>query len=78
MVEGIYQHYKGNFYQVLMVGTHTENKESLVVYKPLEGSRVWVRPLDMFQENVEIEGVTMPRFRRVEHPGILKILEEEQ
>lgn len=32
---GLYEHYKGNRYEVLGVGRHTEVDEYYVVYKPL-------------------------------------------
>jgi hypothetical protein len=60
---GIYQHYKGNKYQVLGVAIHSETLEELVIYKVLYGEGLtWVRPLKMFLENVEIEGNEVPRF----------------
>jgi hypothetical protein len=60
---GIYKHYKGNLYQVMEVATHSETLEKVVVYRPLYGERaLWVRPLAMFVEEVEINGVMVPRF----------------
>jgi len=60
---GIYRHYKGNMYHVHGVSTHSESLEKLVVYRCLYGERgLWVRPLDMFLETVEIDGVDIPRF----------------
>jgi hypothetical protein len=60
---GIYKHYKGNLYQVMEVATHSETRESMVVYRPLYGERaLWVRPLAMFTEEVEVNGVMVPRF----------------
>ncbi len=65
-VPGTYRHYKGNHYEVLMIGTHTETQEKLVIYKALyEPFEVWVRPLEMFLETVEVDGVVVPRFKRV-------------
>lgn len=60
---GIYKHYKGNLYQVMEVATHSETLEKVVVYRPLYGERaLWVRPLAMFTEEVEVSGVMVPRF----------------
>ena len=64
---GIYQHYKGKLYQVFHVATHSETQEKLVVYQCLYGDySMWVRPLDMFIETVEIEGETLPRFKLIQ------------
>lgn len=61
---GIYQHYKGQLYQVFSVATHSETEEKLVVYQCLYGDySMWVRPLTMFLETVEIEGEIVPRFK---------------
>lgn len=50
---GIYQHYKGQHYQVLYVATHSETEEKLVVYQCLyEDYSIWVRPLSMFTETI--------------------------
>lgn len=65
---GKYQHYKGNFYEVLDVVHHSETLEELVLYKALYENPVgemWVRPLSMFMEEVEVEGINMPRFKYI-------------
>ena len=50
---GIYQHYKGQIYQVFNVARHSETEEQLVVYQCLYGDySMWVRPLSMFVETV--------------------------
>jgi len=50
---GIYQHYKGQLYQVFNVATHSETEEKLVVYQCLYGDySIWVRPLTMFTETI--------------------------
>lgn len=60
---GKYKHYKGNLYEVIGVARHSETEEELVVYRALYGEYgLWIRPLSMFVENVEIDGVIMPRF----------------
>ncbi len=62
---GKYKHYKGKEYEVIGIARHSETLEELVVYKALyqpEGDNLWVRPLKMFMEEVEIEGKKIPRF----------------
>ena len=68
---GKYQHFKGNFYQVLHLAKHSENEEYMVVYQPLydnqDGMReIWVRPLSMFDEVIEREGKKLKRFSFIE------------
>lgn len=60
---GIYQHYKGPKYEVLDVVRHSETLEEMVCYKKLEDGGLWIRPLKMFLENIEINSKTTPRFR---------------
>lgn len=61
---GRYRHYKGNLYSVEGIATHSETEEAMVVYRPLYGEQsLWVRPLDMFIEEVEINGRKQPRFK---------------
>lgn len=61
---GTYEHYKGNKYRVIGVAKHSETLEEMVVYEALYGEGgLYVRPLDMFLENVEVSGETVPRFR---------------
>ena len=65
---GIYKHYKGKLYRVLGVAKHSETLEELVVYETLYDnptSKLWVRPKKMFEETVELEGKTMPRFKYI-------------
>ncbi len=62
---GIYKHYKGNLYQVLTIAKHSETLEDLVVYEALyenEMSQFWVRQVQMFEEEVEVDGKRMKRF----------------
>ena len=65
---GTYQHYKGNLYEVLEVAHHSETQEPLVVYRALYGEHgLWVRPLAMFQESIEVDGQEVQRFQYVGH-----------
>ncbi len=60
---GKYRHYKGNLYQVEGIATHSESEEKMVVYRPLYGDQsLWVRPLEMFTEEVELDGQKQARF----------------
>lgn len=64
---GIYRHYKNNLYQVIGVARHSETEEEHVVYRPLYGDRgLWIRPLAMFDETIEVDGRQIKRFTFVE------------
>lgn len=63
VVPGLYRHYKGQRYRVLGTALHSETEEALVVYQAMYGERgLWVRPLAMFTETVELDGEPIPRF----------------
>lgn len=60
---GRYRHFKGNEYLVLYNARHSETLEPLVVYQALYGERgIWVRPAGMWNEHVERDGYSGPRF----------------
>ena len=60
---GIYQHFKGHRYQLLYVARHSETLEDMVVYRALYGEGgVWVRPASMWNEHVDKNGYSGPRF----------------
>lgn len=61
--KGRYRHYKGNEYEVIGVAKHSETLEPMVVYKALYGDgEFWVRPLSIWNEKVNVNGVEMLRF----------------
>lgn len=63
---GKYKYYKGNEYEVIGIARHSETLEELVVYRALYGDGgMWVRPLAMFTEDVEVDSVKIPRFQFV-------------
>ena len=64
---GRYQHFKGQFYHIIDTVTHSETQETLVLYKPLYGEQaLWVRPINLFLEDVEHQGKIVKRFTFVE------------
>ena len=53
---GLYRHFKGMYYYVLDVATHSETSEQFVVYQKLYDQRyLYVLPLDMFLSYVDHE-----------------------
>lgn len=66
---GKYQHSKsGKYYEVIGIAKHSETLEEFVVYKALyknPTSKLWIRPLKMFLEKVDINGKAVPRFKFV-------------
>lgn len=55
-INGIYRHFKGDYYLVVDIGYDSETKEKVVVYRQLYGEgKLWIRPLDMFLSEVDHE-----------------------
>jgi hypothetical protein len=64
---GLYRHYKGPEYRVFGVARHSETEEEVVFYQALYGEYgLWVRPLSMFLQSVEVDGEQVPRFALVQ------------
>lgn len=60
---GKYRHFKGNEYEVIAIAKHSETLEEMVVYKALYGKNdIWVRPISMWDEEVEFNGLKVKRF----------------
>ena len=60
---GRYRHFTGKEYEVLGVASHSETLEPMVVYRALYGEGgLWVRPAAMWEEQVDREGYSGPRF----------------
>jgi hypothetical protein len=63
-----YRHFKGKEYLVLYLAKHSETLEDLVVYQALYGEQgIWVRPLEMFLEQVEVDGKLVNRFEECDY-----------
>ena len=66
MKKGIYEHYKGNKYEVIDTVRHSETEELMVLYRTMYGDEdLWVRPFNMFNETIEIDSKTVPRFKYI-------------
>ena len=66
VIPGRYRHFKGNEYTVVGTARHSESQDELVVYRQEYGDHsLWVRPLAMFTEIVEVDGREIPRFQFV-------------
>lgn len=66
IIGGLYKHYKGQHYKVLHVARHSEDLTNYVVYQALYGDfGVWIRPLDMFLEKIEVMGQEKLRFQYI-------------
>lgn len=55
----VYRHYKNLPYRFLNIVKHSETQEELVLYETLydnQGGRFWVRPKEMFFEDVTVAG----------------------
>jgi len=66
---GKYKHFKGKLYEVITIAKNSENPdEEFVVYKALyDNNQVWIRPLNMFLENVIVDNKEIPRFEFIEN-----------
>ncbi len=70
-VGAFFEHFKGKKYKILNIARHSETLGLCVIYQALYNSpefgdhSIWVRPLEMFLETVEINGKEVPRFRLI-------------
>lgn len=72
-LQGLYKHYKGKEYQTICLAKSSENPKNIFViyqamYKDDIGNyNIWVRSLDDFLDNVEINGEIVERFVYLEN-----------
>ena len=58
----VWRHYKGGMYVVVGIAKHSETLETMVAYCRTDSNEVWVRPLQMWHELVDLNGKTVYRF----------------
>ena len=55
-IKRVYRHFKGDYYLLEDIATHSETGEKYAVYRKLYGDgSLWVRPLDMFLGEIDRE-----------------------
>ncbi len=55
-INGIYKHFKGDYYLVEEIAKDSETKQEMVIYRRLyNDGGLWVRPLEMFLSEVDHE-----------------------
>lgn len=86
---GFYYHYKHEdskgfnhyAYEVVAIGLHSEYESLMVVYYPLYETGIapatcFVHPLELFIDEVEHQGKTVPHFIKITDPEIIAKLGE--
>lgn len=64
---GKWRHFKGGEYEVIGIAKHSETLEPMVVYRALYGEGgLWTRPLSMWNDTVERDGIAYKRFTFIE------------
>ena len=55
-INGVYRHFKGDYYLVCDVAIHSEDRDEYVIYRALYGNNgLYIRPKDMFLSEVDHE-----------------------
>ncbi len=63
--KGIYRHYKGHEYQIVLLAKSTINEKPVVIYKGLKDGKFWSRPLSEFLDEVETKKGRQARFELI-------------
>lgn len=80
---GVYKHFKNedHFYKVFGVCNNTETNAYLVVYSAMYGPHqgyLAVRDLDMFLEEVEVNGKKIPRFTLIKEQSFIENIKHDR
>lgn len=89
-MKGFYYHYKhdnsqgiNNYaYEVMGTALHTEERTKAVIYRPiyantfLQGMDFCSRPYEMFMQSVEKDGISIPRFKKIDDPAVIAQLQK--
>ena len=59
-----FRHYKGGVYELVSEATLESDLTPMIVYRAARGS-VWVRPKDVFFQLIEVDGVMVQGFPRI-------------
>jgi tellurite methyltransferase len=86
---GFYYHYKHDeskgfnhhAYEVTGIGKHTEDDTAFVIYRPLYENNItpathFIRPLELFFDEVEYEGKTLPHFVKITDSEMVEKLKD--
>lgn len=66
-----YRHFKGGIYKFIGIAKDSETLEDRVVYQSISGEgQLWTWPKDMFFEDVERDGIRMPRFKELDEDEV--------
>jgi hypothetical protein len=64
---GKYRHFKGGLYEIVCIAKNSETLEDTVIYRSLtEPDKIWARPLSMWDETVERDGILYKRFTKID------------
>lgn len=60
-----YRHYKGGLYELVCEATLESDLTPMIVYRAANGT-VWIRPKDVFFQQIEVDGKTVQRFTPID------------
>ena len=60
-----FRHYKGGEYQIIACAVKEDTLEPLIIYQSLLKGSIWARTLKNWNEEVEIDGKLIKRFKKL-------------